>query len=215
VALAIFILSAASLGRHGMTYDSPALFYSADRTVFWMGHRDLPKALDLRGANPPGFSTPFTAKPSPGDVVSYPVFPALVGAITAHIFSGLEPVDGHHLGPALLNAVALFLFCLYAARLLGRGAGIAATVALALFPSALGHSINNAKDWPCAAFYGLALLAFGVGVIERRARDVLIAGAFLGLALSSKINALFALVTVGLWAPFAYVWLYRGRADVW
>ncbi len=125
IALLAFGCAVAALSRYGMTYDSPALFYSGDRTLFWLGHRDVPKALDLRGSNPPGFTTIFTASPAPGDPVSYPAFASLTAAITARLFPGLEPVDGHHLGLVLLHALALWGYCVFACRLLGRGAGIA------------------------------------------------------------------------------------------
>ena len=111
IALLAFGCAVAALSRYGMTYDSPALFYSGDRTLFWLGHRDVPKALDLRGSNPPGFTTIFTASPAPGDPVSYPAFASLTAAITARLFPGLEPVDGHHLGLVLLHALALWGYC--------------------------------------------------------------------------------------------------------
>jgi hypothetical protein len=109
----------------------------------------------------------------------------------------------------LIHVVGLFLFGRYACRLLGPGAGVAATVALALFPAALGHSFNDPKDWPCALFYGVAVLAAGVGLVEGRTRSLIASALYAGHALSGKANGLFALVTVALWAPVAYLLLYR------
>ena len=167
---------------------------------------------------PPGFSSEFQRFPDPNDPFHYPVFPGLIAAATNWLFGtrlGLvNAIDGHHLGVVLIHVTALWLFCLYASRLLGRGAGIAATIALACFPSAVGHSFNNPKDWPCALYYGLFLVALGVGIVEARFRQLLIAGVFLGLALSAKMNAVFALATMIAWSPVAYLLLYRRRGPL-
>jgi len=84
-------------------------------------------------------------------------------------------------------------------------------VILATFPSALGHSFNNPKDWPCAELYGITVLAAATGILEQRARPLLAAGVWLGLALSAKFNAVFVLVTIVAWTPIAYLALYRPR----
>src|SRR6185369_9054546 len=98
-------------------------------------------------------------------------------------------------------------------RLLGPLAGVAATVALALYPSGVGHAFNNAKDWPCVMWSGVAVLAAGVGAVENRGAPLFAAGAFFGLALSCKLNAVFGIAAVVLWTPLAYWLLYRGRPE--
>ncbi len=224
VAGAILIAAlAAALGigqmsHYGVTTDSPSLFYAGDRTLFWILNPDVPGALDFRGPEPPGFETPFERHPEWKDPLHVPVLAGLLAAVTSKVFhetlGWVDVVDGHHLALVLLHALTLLLFCLYASRLLGPVAGISATVILALFPSALGHSFNNAKDWPCVQFYGLAVLAAGVGIVEARARHLLAAAAFVGLALSGKLNGVFVLPTVLLWTPVAYRLLYRGQRPV-
>ena len=121
----------------------------------------------------------------------------------------LDPAAAHHLGLVLLQALALGLFAHYAIRFLGFQAGAFAAVALMLFPSAFGHAFNNPKDWPCAMFYGLAVLAAGEGLVSGRARDILAAGLFAGISLAAKLNAVFVLATLGLWLPI--VWFARIR----
>jgi hypothetical protein len=146
------------------------------------------------------------------------VLPGFTAALTSFVFhetlGWVDHIDGHHLGLVLLNALALLLFCLYSCALLGKGAGIAATLCLALFPTALGHTPNNAKDWPCAQFYGVTLLAAGLGVVRERARHLLAAGVLLGVALSCKMNAVFVLPTVLLFAPVAYFALYFRKKPI-
>jgi len=207
------------LPRHGLTTDSPSLFYAGDRTLYWMTHRDVPGALDFHSRDsPPGFHSDFVRDPEFLDPVHYPVFPGLVAAITSSLFHDalgwLDVIDGHHLGLVVLHAVALCLECLLLTRLVGRRAAVAATIALALFPSAVGHSFNNAKDWPCAQFYACAILATGVGVLEDRGRWLVLAGIFTGLALASKLNAVFFVVTLALWGPVVYLTRYWRRRPI-
>jgi hypothetical protein len=207
-----------TMHRYGVTIDSPSLFYSGDRTLFWLQHRDVPDALNFRGPEPPGFHTRFERHPEETDPWHYPVMTGLLAAVTSRLFHDrlgwVDVIDGHQMALVLLHALALFLYALYASRLLGNVAGLAATVALALFPCALGHSFNNAKDWPCAQFYGLAVLAAGVGIVEGRARHLLASALFVGLALSAKLNGIFVLPTVLLWTPNAWLLLYYRRRPV-
>jgi hypothetical protein len=218
IAVAAVLYGIAALPSHGVTNDSPSLFYAGDRTLFWLSHRDVPGALDFLGPEPEGFHTAFQRDPEFRDPLHYPVLPGLAAAITAQLFHGtlgwMDEIDGHHLGLILMHGLALFIECLLLMRLVGRRAAVAATVALALFPSALGHSFNNAKDWPCAQFYACAILAAAVGLLQERGRWLLLAGAFTGLALACKLNGVFVFVTVLLWTPLLYLLHYRRQRPV-
>jgi hypothetical protein len=205
----------AGLGRHGPTSDEPALYYAGDRTLYWLLHPGAPGALDLDGPEPPNFSTPFLRFPARDDPMHYPVLPSFIAAVTSAIFHDrlgwLDVTDGHHLGLVLLQGLSLWLFCRWMTRLAGPIAGIAATVALAFYPSGVAHAFSNPKDWPCAQFSGLTVIAAGVGALENRGGPLLWAGVFLGLALACKMNAVFALTALLVWAPVAYLLLYRRR----
>lgn len=214
LALVAAVFSVVSLRRYGVTIDEPALLNAGDRTLFALTHPHAPQALDFDAPDPPNFHSLFPRLPDPDDAKHYPVLPALLAAATDATLGralALGTVDGHHLGLALLSIALLALYTLYACRLLGDAAGVAAAIALACFPSAVGHALNDAKDWPCAGLYALAVLAAGVGLVERRPRQLWLAGVFLGLALSCKQNALFAGLTIALAMPFFYRWLYRDR----
>jgi hypothetical protein len=214
VSLASLVFGVSQLHDYGVTSDAPALFYAGDRTLFYLGHRDVPDALNFDGPEPAGLTSGFDREQAAhNDPIWCPVFPSLVAAVTSRLFHDrlgwLNELDGHHLGLVLIHVVGLFLFGRYACRLLGPAAGVAATIALALFPSALGNSFNNPKDWPCALFYAVAVLAAGVGLTEGRPRSLVAFGVYAGIALSGKANGAFALVTVALWAPVAYLLVYR------
>jgi hypothetical protein len=218
VAFLAGVFGFSQLGRYGVTIDSPSLFYAGDRTLFWIVNPRVPGALAFLAGEPPGFATRFERHPEDKDPLHYPVLTGLLAAVSSRVLHDrlgwLDVVDGHHAALVLIHVLALFLYARYASRLLGPVAGISAAVVLASFPSALGHSFNDAKDWPCAEFYGLAVLAAGVGLVEGRARPLLASALFLGLSLSAKLNGVFVLPTVLLWTPVAYLLLYRGRRPV-
>jgi hypothetical protein len=220
VAVAYLLLALPLLPLHGVTYDAPALYYAGDRTLFFLTHPHVPGALDFASRpEPPDFHSFFSRDDEWADPMRYPVLPALVAAVTSAVVHDglglLDPAAAHHLGLVLLQALALGIFASYAIRFLGFQAGIFASVALMLFPSAFGHAFNNPKDWPCAMFYGLAVLAAGEGLVSGRARHILVAGVFAGVSLAAKLNGVFVLVTIALWLPI--VWfarLRRSPADV-
>jgi len=209
------VYGVASLHRHGLTSDEPALFHAGDRTLFWLTHPRTPDALAFDGPEPAGFSTPFRRFPDHNDPMHYPVLTGVLAAFTSAIFhrglGWMDAIDGHHLALVLLQALGLYLHCRLASRLFGRVAGIAGTIALALYPSAVGHAFNNPKDWPCALFGGLAALAAGIGFVENRGKPLLAAGALLGVALSCKLNAVITLAAIAAAAPVAYLLLYHRR----
>jgi hypothetical protein len=215
IALAVLLWSGLSLKHYGITSDSPSLFYSGDRHLFWMTHPTLPKALALLDLdyNPPGFSPDFQRFPDIKDPAHYPVFPGLFAGVVSLVLHDqlgwMDHIDGHHFGLVLLQVVLLFLFGLYACRLLGRGAGIVATLACAFYPTVLGHTPNNAKDLPCAMFYAVALMATGVGVLKEKPKHLYWASVFIGLGLGAKLNAGFVFISLLVWSPIAWWLLYR------
>jgi len=220
IAIAAGLFCGASLQHYGITSDSPSLFYSGERHLFWLGHLGQPGALDLASTDhePAGFHAEFQRFPDINDPVHYPVFPGFVAAVTSWLvhtrLGWLNQIDGHHLGLVLLQSVLLFLFGLWACRLLGRGAGIIATLTVALYPTVIGHAPNNAKDLPCAMLYGLALMATGVGVIEEKWKHLVAAGVFVGFGLAAKLNAAFVFPTVLLWSPLAWLALHRRQKPI-
>jgi hypothetical protein len=215
IALGWLVFGVASLGRYGIAIDSPALFYAGDRVVFALKHPRRAGVLDFGGAEPSGFHSDYGRQPAWDDPLHYPALPGIVGALTAEVFHArlgwLGNLDAHHLGLVLLHVFGIFCFTAYACLLLGNFSGVCAGVALALYPTAIEQAFTNPKDWPCALYYGAGMLAVGYAFISGRARHVLAAATLFGVSLGAKANAAFALLTIVLYAPLAWVLLYRGR----
>lgn len=127
-------------------------------------------------------------------------------AVTTHLYT---TIPGFFVWGRLLTATiaALTVLCLYrlGARVWGRGAGVVAALFLALSPFHMRHSQYVTTDVTSAL---LVLLAFGAALAVARGgrwRDYLAAGAFAGLAASTKYNAGVAAVMVAV-AHAIYWW---------
>jgi hypothetical protein len=204
--------------QHGVTWDSPSLFYGGERTLYWIEHPWVPGALDFNAPDPPGFHSRFEKWPNLDDVKHYPVLPGLVAAFSSQVFHDwlglVDDIDGHHLGLVLMHAAAIFILGWTLSNLVGTQAGLFAITALVLFPTIAGHAFNNAKDLSCADFYGCGIAAVGLGVIRGREKQILLGGVWLGISLACKMNGAFALVTLALWLPIAWFVLYWRRQRV-
>ncbi len=215
VAVLVAGASLLSLRGYGVTFDEPSLLYAGDRTVFFVRHPRTPGALDYNAPEPPDFHSAFARWPNHFDPIHYPVLPGFVAALSSRLLherlGWLGVIDGHHAGLVLLNAVSLFLFCWYACNLLGGIAGVSATIALALYPTAVSHSFNDAKDWPSAMLYGLTILSGGLGILRAEPRHVIASAVFLAASMACKANAAFAAATLLVWFPIGMLVL-RQRA---
>lgn len=210
---------AAEVRQHGVTVDAPSLFYSGDRTLFWLTHRHVERAMDLWAQDPPDFHSNFDRNYSvAADRVHFPVLPSFFAALGGQILSGklhlTSDLDGHLFGLFTLHVLGLFGFGYLAVLLLGPWPGLFAAVCYALFPALLGHAFNNPKDVACTDFYACGLLAAAYGVLRARPAPVWAAGLLFGLSLSGKINGVFALLTLFLWLPGAYLLLYAKQRKV-
>lgn len=111
-------------------------------------------------------------------------------------------VFAHRLGPLFLSAAAVFLLTWWIAGTHGRWAGAAAGVSLTLLPRWFAHSRYAALDGPMSVMWLFTTWACWKGFHDRR--WALVAGVAFGLALSTKLNAFFLPLAIGLWALLAH-----------
>ncbi len=214
VALVMLGLGLTIFRDYGVTLDEPVLFYAGDRTLFWLEHPGAKDALNFDVDWPEGFHSSYQRELVRDDPLHFPVLPGLATTIGNRLFHDklglISELDARNLSLLLFNCLGLFLYAYFACRFLGCRAGFLAAITVLLYPTAVSHVFNDAKDWPCGLFYGVMVLAAGVAVVEASPRGLLVAAALLGIALSCKINAVFAALTVLLWTPLA-LWLLRSR----
>jgi len=209
----VLVATLATLPEYGITSDEPAIHYAGEWQL-WALFSDHPGRWNLKGPPPPEFESQahFNRHPKPSDVYLFPGFPALFCAAVARVarhLPGYDQVDAVHAGIAVLHAATVFFMVLYVSRLLGLRRALVVSLLYALYPSAVGHSHYNVKDWPMTGFYTLTVLAFAVGALESRARWFMQAGLWLGLGLASKPNLVFAVPTLLLWLVIAGHRLYH------
>ncbi len=126
----------------------------------------------------------------------YPVAGLLSAASCRLLWSRWNAVPAlvaHHAVIVLLTAGLLFVVTAFAARRFGLLCGAVAGASLALSPRFFADSFNNLKDIPECSFYTFAVLSCYAAMERReeRLRWWVVAGAFTGLALAQKANALF------------------------
>ncbi len=111
----------------------------------------------------------------------------------------LGDVESYHLLPIVVSAVLVAAIFAFTAETFGIFAGIIAASSLVLYPLFFAESHFNIKDPVESGFYALTIL-FGYFSITRNSpRLALLVGLFGGLALGTKLNALFAFGTLFLW----------------
>ncbi len=129
----------------------------------------------------------------------HPGFPRLLAATPDFFLRGWpDPLVALRFGSALLAVLLVFEVFHFTRRCAGATAGAFAAAAVLLIPCLYGHACIAAMDFPVAVLGFLATAAFARGI--ERPRWAVLFGIWLGLALSSKINAAFTAIPLVLWA---------------
>lgn len=132
-----------------------------------------------------------------------PLFDVFVVAthefVTKTLGINLPDRASHHIGTAIISAVAVWVTFWFGALNFGNWAGFLSAIALALYPRFIGDSQANWKDTPVAAFFAATLLVFFIAHKKKSLPWYLLAGIVVGLTYCIKVNALIALFLAGLW----------------
>ena len=121
----------------GITYDEPRRAAHGDMIVDYYAS---------------GFKDTRALEPEP-EALKY--YGALFDSFTSvlHELTQLDLYPLRHLVNSLLGCLLLFYVCRLAASLYGQYAGLAALLLMLISPRFIGHSMNNPKDIPFAAFF--------------------------------------------------------------
>ncbi|HYC78639.1 MAG TPA: glycosyltransferase family 39 protein, partial [Planctomycetota bacterium] len=112
----------------------------------------------------------------------------------------LDPIDARHFGIVLLAALALAATWTFAKEVFGDGAAFAAVVLLGSYPEWFALSHDMVKDVGETAFYGWTLVAFHRAFTRGGELRWALAALALAAALGTKLNAVYAVATVAVWA---------------
>lgn len=127
------------------------------------------------------------------------ILSALFNVILFQKLRLINDVDSYHIYSLLLSAVLVSVIFWWTSKYWGFFVGIIASLSLSLYPLLLGESHNNIKDVPETVFYSLTLIFFYEGFIKKKILLIIASSIFLGLAFSTKFNALFIPFTIVPW----------------
>jgi len=186
------VVLAGTAGQIGLGYDEPVYMSRAQEAGQWL--RLL--AMDPGAAvSDVGIRQYWDARTE-----QQPGFPKLWGALTTPLAAGVLPVlAALRFGTTLLVALLCASIYLFVAHLWGRLEAVAAVGALLTMPRTFTHAHLFALDAPVMALSFLALHGFFLCARERSWWWAVAAAAAWGLALSTKVNALFVPIIVIPW----------------
>lgn len=178
---AFFALGALVSGDIGPTAD--------EHETLWAGERNLEIVAGV-----------FAGEPTPDwsfhELEGYYFVADTVRALWGHALGALgvaDPLHAQHLAHLLFASLTLWLlFAIVRACGGPPRAALLAALALATLPQFVAHSQNNPKDLPAAFTFALALYAVIATGLQPGKGRALLAGAALGLALTTRVHAVFA-----------------------
>ncbi len=188
---ALFLLSVFATTGPGITWDEPAYVAGGYQYVLWL-RRPRIETIDqywvVNHEHPPA------AKLVYGVLASLEAGHTLLALLTARI------------GAALLFTILAGLTYAFTARYFGRPTGALAGLSLVLMPRVFGHGHLAGLDMPVSLACLAVVAAFAR--IESGRRWAVLAGALWGVALLTKLNAIFLPVLLIPWA----MWVFHKKA---
>ncbi len=191
LSILVFVLLLATAPDIGLTWDEPAYIAAARSYMGWYGQV---------------FSNPKEAFSEDAITESWQVnneHPPLdkiwSGAVWSLARNFTSDLIAHRMGNMLLVAVMAGLLYLLIYDAYGQVAGLASVAALLTMPRFFFHAHLSALDVPAAVSVFIVTFAFWKTLERKGWAWGLLLGLLWGLALATKINAVFVPVTLGLW----------------
>jgi len=198
VSVFVFVLLLATASDIGLTWDEPAYIAASRSYMGWYGQA----FTDPKGA----FSEEAVTNAWQVNSEHPPLDKIWSGAIWTLARNFTDDMTAHRMGNMLLVAVLAGLLYLLILDAYGQVAGLASVAALLTMPRFFFHAHLSALDVPAAVSVFIVTLAFWKTRDRKNWTWGLLLGLLWGLALATKINAVFVPITLGLW------WLIFNRS---
>lgn len=140
-----------------------------------------------------------------GHAVLSDILASVFNRIFYQTFNLIGDVESYHLYSVATAAFLSGLLYFFVSSLYGSFAGLVSVLSLVLSPLFLGETRYNIKDVPEAVFYASAILMFYQGVIKNNWKWIVLSSFFAGVAFATKINIVFAFVSLGIWLVVFFI----------
>jgi hypothetical protein len=195
IAAALFLVTlvvvVATIDHYGLTYDEPIYAGLGQREAAWIG-------LALRGEAGAFDREAIAAYWSAKD--QQPPFAKVLSGISLSAFPFLSESQATRLPTAIFFALTVALLYLFCRPATGRSGALAGALALLTMPRVFADAHYTTLDIPMAATTVFTVIAGYRAARENRWPPAIGFGVLFGLALLTKINALFLPVIVLGWA---------------
>ncbi len=191
ISIFVFVLLLATAPNIGLTWDEPAYIAAARSYMKWYGEAftDSTRAFSEEGITEAWM---INNEHPPLDKI----WSGMIWNVARNFTSDLT---AHRMGNMILVAVMAGLLYLLIHDAYGRVAGLAAVIALLTMPRFFFHAHLSALDVPAAVSVFIVTFVFWKTLERTKWTWGLLLGLIWGLALATKINAVFVPVTLGLW----------------
>ncbi len=187
IVLLLVVLTILVLGvtapQIGLTWDEPTYMVAAETYPHWYGELLARPAYALSTEGVTRYWTASHEHPPLSKVWS-----GFVWLVARHF---LDDLTAHRLGNILIVSVLVAMLYLLVAQNYGRTAGLIATLALLTMPRFFFHAHLAAIDVPVTALIFAVTYVFWIGHDRPEPRWTILLGLTWGLAIATKINALF------------------------
>jgi 4-amino-4-deoxy-L-arabinose transferase-like glycosyltransferase len=191
ITILVFVLLFATARDIGLTWDEPAYIAAARSYMGWFEQVFAdPKAA---------FSEDGVTNAWKVNSEHPPLDKIWSGAVWSVARNFTNDLTAHRMGNIILVAVLAGLLYLLIRDAYGQVAGLAAVGALFTMPRFFFHAHLSALDVPAAVSVFIVTFAFWKTIERKNWAWGLLLGLLWGLALATKINAVFVPVTLGLW----------------
>jgi 4-amino-4-deoxy-L-arabinose transferase-like glycosyltransferase len=187
----VFVLLLATAPDIGLTWDEPAYIAAARSYMGWYGQVFTnPKEA---------FSEEAVTKAWQVNSEHPPLNKIWSGAVWTLAHNFTTDLTAHRMGNMILVAVLAGLLYLLIFDAYGQTAGLGAVAALFTMPRFFFHAHLSALDVPAAVSVFIVTFVFWKTLERKGWAWGLLFGLVWGLALATKINAVFVPITLGLW----------------